>query len=355
MHSILGDLEAWGQGKAPDGFVFPLVLESTDDLAAYRAALEDGIPPLRERLDSLQAEQIDEGELSFAETVSLALALLIQGYHHGREFRAHARQIPRGPFRTMRHSYRLLKSVSAAASRADEDQDWAALTRALTECRRTLKPIIAERLRAAKEKAEARKLARNRSESNPDGDSVDSVTLGSQTMEDLSDGKLDALFEETVDTELMKDVEDDSQETPPAGGGKVASRRDTGSSAVDQAAQQRPRRSLTRVGIVIILILLVVGAVTLGPKLIARTPPSETYEEIIPLKGLIRPRYEPQELVAILQEPWDDLSESQRSQIVGELYEAAHELEQITSLTVRDPGGGDLAYAVDGEVTLVGR
>ena len=133
LTELLDKLDAWADGTAEEEFVFPLVLESTDELDAYRSALREGGEPLRARLDELEPEHITDGKLSIEEQASLALALLLQGYQFVRDHRDKPRQISRDVFRVARRAYRLLKVIGPSIAEIEDDRDWSSLAKTLTE------------------------------------------------------------------------------------------------------------------------------------------------------------------------------------------------------------------------------
>jgi len=347
LTELLDTLDAWADGTAPEDFVFPLVLESTDELNAYRSALRDGGEPLRARLDDLTPDHIAEGALTIEEQTALALALLIQGYQIVRDHRNDPRHIPRGVFRISRRAYRMLKVLGPAIAGDEGDLDWSSLARTVTECRRSMKPLIAERLRASRERAEARKM----------GDAVSSIDTaanipGGPVAHRPEETALNALFEETMDTDLLAEMSE-TQELPGA--------RRTPKSTISvepvpmaAAATREHRRTRTTTGIAIVGVLLVIAAITFLPRMLQSSPRAGVYEEFVPVRGVVRLRDAPEEMIVLLDDRWDVVPTGEREDALRGLYNHANRIEDITKITVRDARGQDAALIVEGQITILG-
>lgn len=348
LSDVLDTLDAWAGGTAPEDFVFPLVLESTDELNAYRSALRNGGEPLRARLDDLTPDHIAEGALTTEEQTALALALLIQGYQIVRDHRERPRTIPRDVFRISRRAYRLLKVLGPVIAGDEGDLDWSSLARTVTDCRRSMKPLIAERLRASRERAEARKM----------GDAVSSVSIaanipGGPVTHRPDETALDALFEDTMDTDLATELAAETQDFPVA--------RKTPKTTISAepipmvaAATREQRRTRTTTGIAILGVLLVIAAITFVPRMLQSSPRAGVYEEFVPVRGVVRLRNAPEEMIVLLDDRWDEVPTGERKDALRGLYDRANRIEDVTKITVRDARGKDSALIVDGQITILG-
>ncbi len=350
LSDLLDELARWTSGQAGDAFVFPLVVDSAEELAAYRGALEEGLDPLRKRLPELEPTHVEDGEIEDDELIALSLALLLQGYQFVRDHRGSPRSIPRDEFRLGRRAYRFIKAASTAVDDLEGDT-YATAARALTECRRSLKPVIAERLRAAKERDEARRM----------GDAVGSVDTAA-IVDDLPNRiprnrGLDEALEVTVDTDLLAEVGTDTQDipvgpkTPPRKTPAARPRPTTSEPSTPVPEGVTPSgTSRTTLGLIVLVVLVVIAAATLGPRVFREAPSATIYEQHVPLRGVIRPIDEPTGITVLVDDRWDAWSVEQRQAGLQALFAQAHELEDVSRIVVRDARGGVCAEVVDGEI-----
>ncbi len=105
------------------------------------------------------------------------------------------------------------------------------------------------------------------------------------------------------------------------------------------------RRKFRLYGLVSIVILTVLAAVSIFPLLRIGAPPTiDTYAELVPIAGVIRPADDRvPHMIVIVNDDWDVMTEQQRTTRLQALFEQAHQVENTNYIVVRNRRGFDSA------------
>jgi len=369
--AILSELKTWSAGRAEDSFILPIRLDTAQDISDVRTVVSQGTDSLTDNIDSIKSEDVTAEQLPCEAADVLALCILLQGSEFLREHGKDGTGCPKDDFKLLVNSYRLIKATKDVLVTQPELPHRLTLVRTLAELRSRLKPIINQRIKKSRKRAEQRiKLG-------PNGEDL---MIGSAT--DSIDTTIDFSIDESIDMDLSVPVEEEgfsdelltggelpvpadrsprpsakktttiepTYESPSIGGRATGFEASLSVYDLDAAVARRRR----------IVAMIVAGAflaVALGIQVprwfLSRPPAMSNYTEHLPVTGLVRKKGDDPSVVFMVDESWDDLTATAKNAGLEALYMEAHKREEVTRVVVRTTDGTDRAHIVDGTITIL--